>query len=193
MKTRNYCSWLFFFLLMIGGCKENDQLLTYDTAQSYIYFAYPNPDTRVLEKYMDSVEYNFAVDEDLSLTEKRLAIPVRTSGLAVGQSRNYRIEVDEELSDFDPSLVSVSETIIGSGKLVDTLYITIQRGQALQEKGQQMVLTMVPNESFKVGNEFNRKIRIKFGDVLTEPRWWNTWLLFFGPYHKEVYQKWMQI
>lgn len=180
-------------LLLAAACNENENILSYDTKDAYIYFAYPHPDSRVQEKFLDSVEYNFALDEDLTLTEKRIAIPIRIAGDSKPQDRTYTFQVVADQSTYNPNLVTLTNPVIRANQFVDTLYITIKRDAELQEAQQQLVLTMVENESFMVGHEFNRTMKIKFSDILTEPRWWNTWRTYFGPFHKEVFQKWMQI
>lgn len=179
-------------ILFLVSCKENTNILDFNSDQSYIYFAYPNPNTRAVEKYLDSIYYSFSLDEDLSVQEKTIAIPMQVAGLQIGSARNYELVIDES-SDYDPAIVQLSEPVIGAGKYVDTLYVKIRRDQQLQSKEMNLVLRLMPNDHFRSGHLYNQRIKIRFSDILTEPTWWRVWSTFMGPFHKEVFQKWMQI
>lgn len=185
-------SFICLIASLIFGCSQNADILDYDKATSYIYFAYPNPDTRAVQKYTDSIFYSFALDDSIGIEEKTLKIPIAASGLSSTQDRNYTIQISEK-SDYDPNLTSISEPIIRKGMFIDTLYINIKRGKQLSSKQMTLVLDMIDNESFKVGNTFNKSLKIAFADILVQPSWWNTWRTYFGDYQKEKYQKWIEL
>ncbi len=179
------------FAIIFTGCKEND-LIAFDTADSYVYFAYPNPDKRVQEKFLDSVYYSFATDENLTATEKQIKVPVNIGGLASNADRRFSFEI-LPTSDYDPSLIQISDPVIPAGKNQDTLRITIKRGAELLTKEMTLILKMKPNNDFKVGHIYNQELKLVFNDILNQPTWWNTWSRYMGPFYKEVFQKWMQI
>ncbi len=178
-------------ILCLFGCKEND-LIDYNTADSYVYFAYPNSNKKSVEKFTDSIYYSFAADEDLTLTEKTIKIPIKIAGLPTSQNREYKYVISDS-SDYDASLVSISEPKIAGNAYEDTLRIKIKRSSILSEKEMMIKLVMESNENFIKGHRFNQSIKLVFSDILVEPTWWNTWRRYFGTYHKEILQKWMQI
>jgi hypothetical protein len=166
-------SFIFLFVIILfTACKENDNIIGYDTDNSYVYFAYPNPDTRVKERFLDSINYNFALDEYLTITQKKIAIPIRIGGNAVSYDRNYVFKVDPS-SNYNPALITLSSPVIAANKYVDTLYITIARGADLLEEKQELILSIEANDAFGVGHYYNKTLRITFSDIVTEPSWWN--------------------
>ncbi len=187
---------IILFTLLVSSffssCKENEDILAYDQNQSYVYFGIPNPDTKATEKYTDSIYYSFATDEEIGLQHKKIAIPVRIAGNVSSTDRTYGFEISSS-SEINKDLVSFSEPIVKAGQLVDTLYINLQRGEELATKEMTLLLDLSPTADFKVGHQHNGKIKIIFSDILTEPSWWKTWQSYFGPFHKEVFQQWMQI
>jgi len=178
-------------ILCLFGCKENI-LIDYDTSASYVYFAYPNSNKRSVEKYTDSLYYSFAADEDLTLTEKTIKIPMKIAGLSASENRSFKYVISDS-SDYDESLISISEPMIAGNKYEDTLLLKIKRAPILSEKEMMIKLDIESNENFIKGHQYNQSIKLVFSDILVEPTWWNTWRRYFGPFHKEIFQKWMQI
>ncbi|GHE35810.1 DUF4843 domain-containing protein [Sphingobacterium griseoflavum] len=183
---------LFFTLLIWSACDTNNGLLEFDTDQSYIYFAYPNANTRAAERYMDSVYYSFALDADLQRKQKTIAVPIRVGGMSSSYSRTYAYIV-EDYSRYDPQTVEFSSPVIGANKFVDTLFIKFQRSKQMESEPTVLYLRMQGNNEFVPGNVYNQKLKIIIDDILNEPLWWNTWKNYFGPYQKEIFQQWMQI
>lgn len=189
---KRYLFYLCIINFLFSGCSDKNELITFNEDTSYVYFAYPSPVYRDKEKFLDSINYNFSLDEQLAITEKKIAIPVRCGGISADKPRTYDVQIASE-SSYSPELITISSPIIGAGKYVDTLYLTIRRGVELTQEKQTLVLTLRDNEEFRVGHNYNRSIKINFSDMLTEPTWWNTWRTAFGPFYKEVLQQWMQI
>ncbi|MDR0262507.1 MAG: DUF4843 domain-containing protein [Sphingobacterium sp.] len=183
---------LFCAAVILGACNKNDNMLQFDDAQSYIYFAYPNANTRSVEKFADSVYYGFALDADLQRKEKTIAIPIGIGGRASAKDRSYTY-VLEDSSRYDPATVKFSAAMIGASRYVDTLFITFQRTAKMKAEPTVLYLRLEQNEAFAPGNLYNQKLRIVVDDILNEPAWWNTWKNYFGPYQKEVFQQWMHV
>lgn len=179
-------------VVLFAACKENADILEFDNKNAYVYWAFPNNDRNPAEKYVDSVFYSFALDEEIGREQMILKIPVAIGGNAAAKDRKYSYTIDPK-SDYDPTLLSFSDPIIKSGNFVDTLYITLKRGEVLSEKEMFVTLLLQDSEEFEVGHQYNRKIKIVFTDILTEPDWWSTWDTYLGPFYKEVLQQWMQI
>lgn len=186
-----------FFVFIISGfilsCSKNDSIQNFNQDESYVYFAYPTTVNNAVEKFIDSLTYSFATDEQIGITSKTIAIPINIAGQSAGKDRTYELSVVSELSSYDPALIQISNPVIHANKFQDTLFITIKRGAALAAKGQNVVIDIVPNSEFKVGHKQNRRFKLAFTDVLLQPSWWNTWTRYMGPFYKEVFQKWMQI
>ncbi len=177
--------------LSLLGCKEND-LVEFKPDESFISFALPDLSNRPAERYVDSTNYSFATDTTIGIREKTIAIPVAIGGIAKAEDRRYTYEINP-LSEYDKSLIEISEPVIAGGKYIDTLYVKLKRSAKLSEKEMTLILNLKDNENFKVGHQYNSELKIVFSDILNEPTWWNTWASVMGPYHKEVLQKWMQI
>lgn len=188
MKVNSILIVVIFFL---WGCKENDDILTYDTTENYVYFALPRSGNNV-ERFNDSLYYSFAFDEKFGLVEKRLAIPVRIAGNTMPTERPYRFMI-EASSRYDDAVITLSEPKIEAHKYVDTLYVNIKRNPSLQQAAMQINLLLLDNDYFKVGHAYNKRIRVRVDDILTQPSWWNMWSREFGPYKREILQKWMEI
>ncbi len=196
MMTRNM--WKIFFLsgcsLLFGvSCKENDGILSYNTGDKYIYFAVENTAYNPTERFLDSLSYSFAFDVDNKEDKKKLAIPVRLTGLPADADHDYTYRIDPDSSDYEPALVKFSDPVFGKDRVSDTLFLTVSRSAVLKSKTMSIYLELEANEFFKVGNAYNKALRIQFSDVLTRPAWWDRWERIFGPYHREVFQLWMSI
>lgn len=178
--------------MLLGSCKQNNDLIEFDTTQSYIYFALPNPTATAVEKFVDSVNYSFALDLP-SPQEKRLAIPIKVIGNASPAERKYSYEIDPSQSYYEPSLVEISEPAIRGNAYEDSLYITLKNGAALKDTVMTLHLVMKENGNFKVGNIYNSKIKVKFTNKLLQPAWWTRWRTYLGDFTPEVFKLWIQI
>jgi len=183
---------LFCATVILSACNKNDNMLQFDAAQSYIYFAYPNANTRAAEKYIDSIYYGFALDADLQRKEKTIAVPIAVGGESSSNNRTYAYIV-EDSSSYEPNTVKFSSPVINANNFVDTLFITFQRSIKMKTKPTVLYLRLAGNNEFVPGNLYNQKIKVVVYDILNEPKWWNTWKNYFGPYQKEIFQQWMQI
>ncbi|RKE42511.1 DUF4843 domain-containing protein [Sphingobacterium detergens] len=179
-------------LFLLSACKENENIVQYDQGNSYVYFAYPNPNRRAIERYADSIYYGFALDPDIQVKEKTIAIPIRISGSAKGADRSYNLVI-EDSSRFDVNAVKFSKAVISADRYLDTLYISLQRTAKMLSEQTVLYLSLKGNDEFIPGNLHNQKLTVIVDDILNEPKWWSTWKNYFGPYHKEVFQRWIQI
>lgn len=182
-----------FLLATTVSCKQNADLVYFNQGKSYIYFGLPNPAYAPVEKYIDSMQYSFALDE-IGTMHKRLAIPVRISGIAANTDRHFKMVVDEAASKYDKSLVTISDPVIHANKTVDTIYIDITNGEILRDTVMQLKLKLAEDSQFSIGHKSNESIKIKFTNQLLEPKWWFAWRNQFGTtFYPEVYQQWIRI
>ncbi|MFD2554334.1 DUF4843 domain-containing protein [Sphingobacterium tabacisoli] len=179
-------------LLTMVACKDSHNMLEFDIADSYVYFALPDDNTKSVERYIDSTYYSFSLDENITITEKVLKIPVHIGGAAADKDRMYALVVDGA-SQYDPDMIKLTSPVIKAGKYNDTLYVTVKRDPYLLTNQMVLHLGLQANDDFKVGNVHNSTMKIVVDDILREPKWWNTWKNYFGPFKKEVFQKWMQL
>lgn len=179
-------------LFLFTQCKENENIGKYNNADSYIYFGYLNSDIHATEKFMDSIHYSFALDNNPDRQDITIDIPVNIGGLAINSERKYSFVVSPT-SEFNPDIVQISEPIIRSGRYIDSLSVTIQKADELMTKKMKIVLELRPNNNFQLGNYYNRQFKISFDNILEKPEWWDIWDDYFGPYYKEVFQQWMRI
>lgn len=182
---------VFLSVLFLIACKSDD-INGPNVTDSYIYFAYPNTNGNAVEKYIDSINYNFSREENIQIGVKRLAIPIHIGGLSSPSDRVFDFVI-EDSSKYDVNAIKITEPVIRSGRYSDTLYIDVYRYSQLTQQEMVLNLTLRENEFFKLGNSYNRKIKIIVSDMLNRPDWWNAWVNYFGPYRKEVYQRWIQI
>ena len=184
--------WVLLGGLLLGSCVKDDNLIKYNAADSYVYFAYPDADNEAAERFTDSINYSFALDPEMTASSKILKIPLQITGIASSANRAVAIAVAPE-SDYLASTVKISTAQIGANSIGDTLYVTLNREKELLEKEMTLVLELQGNEAFKVGNAYNKKIKILYSNILTRPSWWTTWELYFGDFHKEKLHQWMLI
>lgn len=176
------------------SCKKDQEIASYDAGKSYAYFALENPDrsSSKTQLYIDSLTFSFAYEAATS-KEKKIAIPVNIIGKPEDVDRRYSYTVDEKKTTIDQALLEFSDPIIRAGKIQDTLFITVRRGEVLKTASFALVLNMQPNESFELGHLYNTKIKLSIDDQLLEPEWWKRWVNVMGQYHREVYRLWMDI
>lgn len=196
MKKIFYLFVLSFFGLNFIACDQDvDQ---FDNAKNYIYFNLPyvlDDYGRVTSKHIDSLEYSFAL-EDNSVTSYTFRIPVNTIGLTSTMDRSYKVEVVKESSnatDEDWDATSIASPVIHAGKLIDTLYIKVNRQKILKEQARQITFRILPNENFQLGDNASLTAKISFSDILIAPSWWAGWEKYFGPYYREKFIKWQEI
>ncbi|MVZ60554.1 DUF4843 domain-containing protein [Sphingobacterium humi] len=179
--------------LLLVSCGSEDELLHYDTAETSVYFAYRAGDNSITGKNLDSLTYNFSLDEDLTITENVLKIPVRISGLATATDREIKYSIESLDGVFDNKNLEFTRTTIGANQYIDTVFIRVKRDPKLAEKDQVFNLNILANEHFSIGEIQNSKIKIIIADRLRMPNWWNKWSNYMGKYYKEVYQKWISM
>ena len=177
--------------LMLTGCKENQDITQFDLEQRMIYFGSSTYDDG-LPPYDTTMNYTFAMDE-LGLTKKRLAIPVRVMGTSPTEDLPYTVSIIDSLSKIKASDVKIEPAIFHAGLFVDTLYVVVNKTEQMADQVLHFTLEVQENAHFKKGLGDNVKLKVNVSDMLTKPTWWEKFRAYFGPYHKEVYQQWIQI
>jgi len=182
------------FLLLLQSCKENADFVRFNADDAYVYFSLKNTNLGFKEElYMDSLSYSFALEKEEERDIKTLTIPLKIAGIPEDRDREVSFDIVKSESTIDLSKVSLGRGIIPANKVDGTLEITLTNYPALREANSALKLLLHENHEFKIGNEYNKSMKIIVSDQLTEPKWWKTWSRYFGPYYQEVYQKWMEL
>lgn len=183
--------------LSLGACKKTN-IESFDTNTSYIYIDTPflkDDYGRVTKERLKEYVYSFAFEEP-EVTTYTFKVPVSIVGTPSEVDRRYKIEVVKEKTtataeDWDAN--SVSEVFIKKGEVVSPLEVTVKRHRELKEEERVIVLRVLENENFAVGDGDLLEIPLKFSDLLNEPSWWPSYLAYFGPYQREIYIQWREI
>ena len=189
--------WLLGILVAFVSC-QNDDIDSFDTSSSYIYFDIPyltDANGENTTSRSDSISYSFALD-DLDVTYTTLNVVVKTIGMATDYDRPYNIELINETTtatsaEWDQSILN--NRSIKAGELTDTIHLVVQRSEELQEQWMQINLRILPNENFQIGYGNLQTVKVSFSDILSMPSWWPGWAGQFGPFYREVYLKWIEI
>lgn len=189
-----FASVLFLFLLY--SCEQD--IDKFDDGENYIYFDIPF----VLDQYgrpttvrQDSLSYSFAYD-GLSVASYTFKIPVAIVGLRHSNDRNYQVEIVKDSTnaadnEWDSSVLK--DLVISREMLTDTLFITVNRTKAIQTEWHSIVLSILPNENFELGDPKLQTVKISYSDIVIPPAWWKKWQKTFGEFSREKYIKWQEI
>lgn len=189
-------SFLLGMLFSILAC--NQDIDKFDNGENYIYFNMPfktdayGRNTTVRE---DSLVHSFALD-DISIASYTFKIPVNTVGLKNSENRNYEVEIvtdNTTASDSQWDKSTLSNPIIKSGNLQDTLYITVYRTPDLRATWKNITFRLLANDNFKLGDRNLLTAKISFTDILLPPTWWSKWQGVFGEFCREKFVKWQEI
>jgi hypothetical protein len=196
-KLKNLFSYISFvsLIMMHSSCKENANILLFESNSAYIYFAQPpGPDALASnELYPDSLNFTFTLEPSENKLEKVLEIPVKVAGKAIPKAREFKVELDPEKSTIQLSLVKIESSIIEADSINGVVRVRIKNDAILRTGRFFAQLKMVDNEYFRVGHQYNSKIRIGVSDILNQPHWWDVWYRHFGDYYFEKFEKWIEI
>lgn len=183
-------------LFAIVSCSK-EKPFAFNTNDNYIYFdmpfkldSYYNPTT----ERMDHLEYSFAFDDN-DIQSHTFEIPIAVMGVSQDRTRTYTVVVSDETtaSSIHWNEAQTKESVLKKGEVFTNLNITVNRTPDLTKELRCIVLQLLPNEEFALGDYMLQKVKISFSDILLEPAWWPKYVKYFGPYRKEVYRKWRDI
>lgn len=183
--------------LSLGSCEATD-VGSFDTATSYIYIDTPflyDSYGRLTKERLKEYVYSFAFD-DYEVKDYTFKVPVSIMGKPFDVDRQYKVEVVRDKTtataeDWDEN--SISEVYIKKGEVVTPLEVVVKRHDRLKDVELAIVLRVLENENFAVGDKDLMEITLKFSDILKEPSWWKYYVKYFGPYQKEIYIQWREI
>lgn len=192
---KRYILLVSVILCTVTACKKNKDIEVFDANKSYVYFAVPNPSnsSAKVENYLDSLNFSF-VFEAIGLKTKRLGIPLNIIGTAKDHDRKVAYKINAEKTTINLTDIQIEEPLVRSGKTTDSLFVNINKADALRQGVFYLTLDLQDNDEFKVGHKSNKQIRVSITNMLTKPAWWDKWKAYFGTtYYQEVYQMWIQM
>lgn len=176
----------------------NQDIDKFDNGANYIYFNMPfktDQNGRATTIREDSLIYSFAL-EDISVTSYTFKIPVNTVGLENDIDRSYKVEVvaaNTSASDSQWDQTTLTNPMIKSGNLQDTLYVTVFRTADLRTEKKNITFRLLANAYFQLGDRDLLTAKISFSDILLPPNWWSKWQGVFGEFSREKFVKWQEI
>lgn len=166
------------YCFLLAAC-EKDDIKTY-VGGDYIQFA---------ESYVDSTTVSFAYYPG----EKVLQVPVvmNMSSFASTLERDYKIVADSKLSTAKEGVhFDLPErTFFKKGTIADTAYITLYLTDDMQTNSYRLVLRVVENDNFKVG-QAEKIVKIFWmHNQLSKPAWWDgVEKAYLGKYSRKKYE-----
>lgn len=167
-------------LCIIGftACKKSE-IETYDS-ENYIQFE---------KSVKDSVKYSFMLFPGVDVAE--VPVVVSMSSFASTEGKEYRIEVDsKQTTAQEGTHYSLPGNYkFPSGSIDDTLYVKFYRTAEMAETSYRLVLKVVANQNFNIGQEEYRTHVIWVNDIISEPEWWSKYRsTFLGNYSDSKYR-----
>lgn len=183
------------WILCSTACQDADKEM-FDVNETGLYFKLKSLEkdkTLILRE--DTVVYTFAYDDVEEVRQREVYIPVELVGLAAGQERTYRIEVEaaantQEGVDYE-SLAT--EQIYSAGKTVDSLRFVWKRNPSMQKEVKKVNLRIVSGGDFGTGVEEKLFVSLQASDILEKPAWWDAWEAAFGSWHPTKLREWIKI
>ncbi len=147
----------------LAACKE-DTIDTYSGA-NYVQFS---------TSYADSLTIAFLLAPGKNSIDSSLVITM--SGLANQTAMSYKIVVNTQLSTAIEGVhfALPSATAFKQGAYMDTIPVTFYRTDDMRTKEYRLVLQLVSNENFMVGQENYLYKIFRINDKITQPAWWTT-------------------
>ncbi len=185
--------YIFFigFVYFLVGCKENEDIIAYDQSKSYIYFAYQDP-KKSIESYLKELDYSFVFEKE-GTDEKKIAIPVKKTGLPFKKEVEFSYQINAEETTMPEGSYSIQPPIFHADKYVDTLYITVKNVPEIAVEQLRLSISLKNNLNFELADQDLGTFTLNVSNILTQPTWWTTYLKVFGTYYVEVYKQWILI
>ena len=115
---------------------------------------------------------------------------IKLIGPLLSEDKEYKLEFIDSLSSVEAADFTLPDKFIFKKDVyVDTLVVTINRTERLQNETATIALQLIDNDNFKVGYQHQSRIFITFNDVKAKPEWWDQTVkdVFFGEYSDRKY------
>lgn len=176
MKKYIYITSILIFIIASLSSCDNDNMVFHE--KNGLYF--------VTEKGVDSIYYSFL---GRTIEMDTLNIPIEVMGVATDNDRNYKIEIDNELTTAEEGLhyKKLSESyVFGANKFKDYFKLIVsQEDPALTTEDKIITLKIIASDDFDPGYKDRATLKIYVTNKLIKPSYWDELLfIYFGEYSK---------
>lgn len=186
---KKYIGIVGLLVILLASCSKDD-IMKYDTSKHLLYV--PTEDGQ------DSTVFSFK--HHLGVNDYEISMPIKLSGGYLTEDKEYRIEIDKELTTAAEGDYSVKmEQTFHAGVLEDHLKVTLHRTANLS-KWVRVALHLVPNETFDIAEAIgdagwiyvpagSATVKVIFSDLISRPEWWDQRIVdfFLGEYSDAKY------
>lgn len=178
-----YTLLIVFTTCLFTGCDENGESGYYEDYDR-IYFVKDSIVCRLGEMLMDVETYT-------------VQVPVKVLGHPIGESRTFKINVNQELTTAPGNFYTSLPTEFVVDKDSVNAYIPVEllrsRIDPMVDTVYRIVLDLEINEAFGLGVQEKLRSKVVFSNYLQEPDWWYALeFMYWGAYRPEKYQKMME-
>lgn len=170
-------------LIGITACKRNE-ILPYH-GDRYLQF---------VNKYTDTIPVSFFLYPDKD--EFQVKLPVKMVGYQTTENLSFLISVDDKATTAFPTLFKVDKTgTFKKGQARDTLIVNVFRKEELKGKETLLVLDLVANSNFQLGEVISRRQVLRITDKVSKPVWWDATMTstYLGVYTDEKFRKFIEV
>lgn len=166
---------LMLAVVLITGCKENDDLMMYENDPG-VYFP-----LGISGVTIDSIGYNFIL-KPIDQTKDTIYIPVRIMGDVAEVDRLVELQVVDTSTAKEGTDFTFGPKIVRAGHFTDSIPLYVTRTAPLTSKILKLYLNIAPSKDFKVGYTGLTDFKISITDQLVPPVWSYTMNVTFGAF-----------
>ena len=170
-------------LIGITSCKRNE-ILPYH-GDRYLQF---------VNKYTDTIPVSFFLYPDKD--EFQVKLPVKMIGFKTTEDLSFLINVDDKATTAFPSLFKVDhEGTFKKGQAQDTIIVNVFRKDELKGKETLLVLDLVANNNFNLGELISRRQVLRITDKISKPAWWDATMTstYLGIYSDKKFRTFIEV
>ena len=157
-------------VLCASSCKKAEEKLFDHTAN--VYFDIHNGDK-------DSILKTFAYTP--TLAQDTVWLPVRLSGIRIGESRSFTARVELDSSTAVPGLhyeALKPSYAIGADRGIGYIPLVIyNKDKALEDQSVSVIIKLTGTPELGIENPYLLRAKVVFSAKLEKPDWWDTWPL----------------
>ncbi|TCC94685.1 DUF4843 domain-containing protein [Pedobacter hiemivivus] len=170
-------------LIGITSCKRNE-IQPYN-GDRYLQF---------VDKYTDTIPVSFFLYPNKN--EFQIKLPVKMVGIKTTENLSFSINVDAKATTAFPSLFNLDlKGTFKKGQARDTIIVNVFRQADLKGKETFLVLDLVANDNFKLGEVINRRRVLRITDKISKPVWWDATMTstYLGTYSDKKFRTFVEV
>jgi len=142
----------------------------------------------------DSVEVSFFFYPG----QDQITIPVGVSlvGDLIETDKEFEIAFDTENSTADETDFEIPEELVfRAGRSSDTINITLNKSEKLNDSTFKLILNVIPNSNFKAGKNEYCALKIYFTSQVSKPDWWDKDIdqVYLGEFSAEKFNLFFEV